>query len=179
METQVADDALVAVRVLSEDVLNHDHDFFDYVLGCHLGPDEFLQGEDTALGSWLNFDGDYTNSRDCFTGESDIDLLGVVLQLGEQLVNVGQVSQTDHEFQLGKLDVEGVLEVAEEDADFSFKDLWVLHQNQVDVACGHVLDLWSVVHQGDQRRRKLAANRATAISRLVDAIKELEDNFGG
>ena len=65
------------------------------------------------------------------------------------MINVAQIGKSNHELKLGELHIEWILEVAEKDAHFSLKNLWVLHQDQVDVSCGDVLDLRRVVHQRD------------------------------
>ena len=62
MVAEVSDDALVAVRVLAEDVFDDDDDLFDHILGCDLRSNELLQCKYASLCSLLDLDCDDANS---------------------------------------------------------------------------------------------------------------------
>ena len=96
MKAKVTYDALIAVRILAEDVLYDNYYLLYDILGCDFGPDELLEGKDTPFSGLFNLNGDDANSRDGLAGESDVDLLGIILELGQKLINVREVSQPDH-----------------------------------------------------------------------------------
>ena len=96
MEAEVTNDALIAVRILAEDIL-YDNDYLlNNILSRNFGPDKLLEGKNTPFSCLFNLNGDDADSGDGLAGESNVDLLGVILQLGEQLVDVREVSQSDH-----------------------------------------------------------------------------------
>ena len=81
MEAKIANDALIPVWVLAENVLDNNHYFLDYILCGNLSPYEFLKSQDTSFSCLLDFDGNYTHSRDSFACKCYIDLLGIVFEL--------------------------------------------------------------------------------------------------
>lgn len=127
MVAQIADNALIPVRVLPKDVFYHNHDLFDYILSSHLCSDKLLEGKNASLSRLLDLNCDNSNSRDRLPGKSDVDFLSIVLKLVQKLIYIREICKSHHQFKLSQFDVEWVLKVAEKDTDFSFKDLRVLH----------------------------------------------------
>ena len=73
--TEGGDDALVLVRVLPEDILDHYNGFLDDVR--HLRLDEVDQSADAAFCRRLHLDGTPTNGTHRFTDEININLCRV------------------------------------------------------------------------------------------------------
>ena len=81
MKAEVTYDALIAVRILAEDVLYDNYYLLNHILSCNFGPDKLLEGKDTPFSGLFNLNGDDTYSRDGLAGESNVDFLRVILQL--------------------------------------------------------------------------------------------------
>ena len=98
-------------------------------------------------------DGASTDGANGLADKVNIDFRGVLLQLGKNLLNVGLADKTDHDIQLLKLDIDGVIVLDEEDLDVVGQDLRALLDNQVDIAEGNVLDLGLRRKQRDCERK--------------------------
>ena len=78
MEAQIANDALIAVWVLPENVLDYDDNLFNDILRCNFRPNQLLKGKDASFCCLLNLHSNDAHGRDGLPGKSDVDFLSVV-----------------------------------------------------------------------------------------------------
>ena len=159
---QNADDGLVPVGVLAEDVLDDHHRLLHHVVD--LGLDELQQHLDAPLRGTLQLDGTAADSAHTLAHEVHVHFRRVLLQLLQQLVDVALRCQAHQDLQLLHLHVDGVVVLAEEHLDLVHQQVGALLHNQVDVAQGHILDLalWAL-GQRHQRRGQLPAEAADCL----------------
>lgn len=72
---ECADDGFVLVRILAEDVADHDRGFLHDI--GHFGGDELQERVDAATGGGLNLDGEFADRADGLADEMDVDFGGV------------------------------------------------------------------------------------------------------
>ena len=101
MIAEIANDALISVRILSKDIFDDYDDLFDYILRSNFCSNELLEGKNTSFWSLFDLNSDDTYSFDGFASESDIYFLSIVFKLGQKLVYICQVSKSNHEFKFG------------------------------------------------------------------------------
>jgi hypothetical protein len=158
MGTEIFYYAFVTIWVLAEDVFYYDHDFFNDVLSSNFLPDQLMEGHNTPFRCLLQLNRNSANCRYSLSRKNDINLLGIVFKLVQQLIHIFQICKSYQKIQLRQLHIQRILKVAEEHPYFFFKNTRILHQNQVNVSCRDILNLRLVVHQRDQRRREFSAN---------------------
>jgi len=149
MRTKVFDNIFIPAGVLPKDIFNYNDDLLNHVLSSNFLPDELVKGHDTPFRRGFQLYSYPTDSWNSFPCKNNIHLLCVVFELVEKLVDVFQVCKSDHKFKFSHFHIQGILKVAKEHSYFFFKNVWVLHQDQVNVSGGDVLDFWLVVHQRD------------------------------
>mmetsp|Transcript_12057 Transcript_12057/g.38535 ORF Transcript_12057/g.38535 Transcript_12057/m.38535 type:complete len:250 (-) Transcript_12057:738-1487(-) len=172
---QGGNDGLIAVGVLAEDVLDHDHSLLHHVVD--LGVDQLQQHIDAALRCTLNLDRTPPNRSDASPHELHVHLRRILLELKQHLLNVALRGQQDHDLQLLHLDVDGVIVLAEEDLDLVRQDGGALLHNQTDVAQRHILDLRRRRRQQrHQRRCQLALQGADHVL-VVDHVHVTQDHL--
>lgn len=66
-----------------------------------------------------------------------------LLQLRKYFADIVITSQAVHDFELGELDVNGIVVLAEEDFDFILQDGWTSLDDEKNVAQSDVLDFWA------------------------------------
>mmetsp|Transcript_25595 Transcript_25595/g.55373 ORF Transcript_25595/g.55373 Transcript_25595/m.55373 type:complete len:327 (+) Transcript_25595:1175-2155(+) len=145
---QGADHRLVAVGVLSEDVLDHHHRLLHHI--GHLGLDQIQQHVDAALRCLAQLYRTAADGPHRASHELHVHLCGVLLELQQHLLHIALSSKTDNDLQLLHLHVDWVVVLAEEDLDLVLQDAGLLQHHQVDVAQSYVLDLGLGVEQGYQ-----------------------------
>ena len=175
---QVRDDRLVLVRVAAEDVADDHGRLLDDVVD--LGADQLEQHLDAARRGALQLDRAPPDRAHRLADKLDVHHLGVVLELGQHLVDVVLVGQHDHDLQLLQLDVDGVVVLAEEDLHLVLEHLRAALDDDVDVAQRDVLDLVLLParQQRDQRRRELLAVEVDDVLR-GDVLQHEQDNLRG
>mmetsp|Transcript_12023 Transcript_12023/g.35567 ORF Transcript_12023/g.35567 Transcript_12023/m.35567 type:complete len:610 (-) Transcript_12023:1065-2894(-) len=102
-----ADDGLVPVGELAEDVLDDDDRLLHHVVDLRL--DELEQHVDAALGGALELDRAPPDGAHGPAHELDVHLGGVLLELHEHLVDVPLRGELDHDLELLHLDVDRVV----------------------------------------------------------------------
>ena len=75
-------------------------------------------------------------------GNFDIDFLGMFFKLAENLVDVLRVSQSDEDLDLHRLDVDWIVEVAEEKFNLFLNDYGSFLENQIDIFQCDKHNLW-------------------------------------
>ena len=98
MRTQVFNNGFVSARILPENVLNYNNDFFDDILGCHFHSYQLVESQDAPLSGLVKFHSYDSDGRDGFPGKFDVNFLRVIFQLCEKLVNILHVRQAYHQF---------------------------------------------------------------------------------
>lgn len=126
--------------VLPEDILDHHDRFLDDIV--HFRADEFEEGVDAFLACSLDLDCDLS---DCFhraTDEVHVDFLGILLELGQKLVNVSFIGDSNHDFKLLEFQIWWIVVFAEENAHLFAENVRLLLQKEIDVSKCDVLYLW-------------------------------------
>ena len=97
--------------------------------------------QDQAESMLTNLDGTTTNGADRLAHKVDVDLSGVLLELGKHLLDVGVADKADHHIELLQLDIDGVVVLDKEHLDVVCENLRTLLNHQVDVAKSDILNL--------------------------------------
>ena len=74
------------------------------------------------------------------------------------------------------LNIDRVVELGIEHLDIIFEDVWLLLQDEIDVAESHILKLWLARHEADQRSSQLLDVNAAVFGR-GDVVNALENDF--
>lgn len=114
-----------------------------------------MERKNAPFSSLLNFNSNTANCCDCLPRKLNVDLLRIFLKFLQKHVNIFKVGKSDQKVYLGHFNVWWVLKRAEEHSHFFLENCGPLLQDQIDILYSNELDFGLVVHQRDQRRRKL------------------------
>lgn len=89
--------------------------------------------------------------------------MGIVFEFRQNLIDILQIRQLDERLQLLNLDVKRILELAVENSRLVLEDRGPLLNDDVNASDCDVLDFGSVVHQRNEGRRHLPANRSNLL----------------
>mmetsp|Transcript_93534 Transcript_93534/g.261644 ORF Transcript_93534/g.261644 Transcript_93534/m.261644 type:complete len:489 (+) Transcript_93534:1040-2506(+) len=171
---EVGDDRLVLPRISPENVPDDDQGLLHDV--AHLRADQLQQGVDATLRGAAELDGALADRADRPSDALDVDLGGVLAELGQDLVHRLFRGELDHHGDLLQLHVQGVVVLAHEHADLPLQDLRLLLHDQIDVPHHDILDLRLRREERHERRRHLLAQRPDELG-ARDPVHELHHHL--
>ena len=174
---QRTNNTLILIRILPEYVLDHHDRLLHHVV--HFRLDQIQERRDAPLRRRLHLDGAPPDGPHRLAHEVHVHLRRVLLQLAEDLRDVGLRRQPDHDVQLLEFDVDRVVVLDEEHLHFVLEDVGLLLDDEVDVAQGHVLDLGLGGEEGDEGRGEFLAEGAAELGVAGEDLHHLHEDFDG
>ena len=140
-----------------------------------VGSNDFPESENTLGGCFFDFNGEFTNSINAFSHKVDIDFCHVFFELMKNHIDVGLISQFDHDFEFLGFDVERVREIAEEVFEFSLDDQGLFFGQNGNILQSNELDLGFGREESDEARSDTLAEASNGVS-IFEEIQKFDND---